>query len=109
MKVYSMKCNIIKLMIFFIVSCSFVRPVNSADSRQTILQISKNELLTNQREEPSASSKESSTSSKKPSASKKSSTGMKKNSKVSPYKKPAKFIPSEKIKADSSVPFPVDI
>ncbi len=102
MKVYSMKCNIIKLMIFFIVSCSFVRPVNSADSRQTILQISKNELLTNQREEPSASSK-------KPSASKKSSTGMKKNSKVSPYKKPAKFIPSEKIKADSSVPFPVDI
>ncbi|MDX2505302.1 MAG: hypothetical protein QNL62_12620 [Gammaproteobacteria bacterium] len=97
-----MKCNIIKLMIFFIVSCSFVRPVNSADSRQTILQISKNELLTNQREEPSASSK-------KPSASKKSSTGMKKNSKVSPYKKPAKFIPSEKIKADSSVPFPVDI
>ncbi len=89
-------------MIFFIVSCSFVRPVNSADSRQTILQISKNELLTNQREEPSASSK-------KPSASKKSSTGMKKNSKVSPYKKPAKFIPSEKIKADSSVPFPVDI
>lgn len=90
-------------MIFFIVLCSFVKPVNSADSRQTILQISKNELLNNQREESSTSSKESSTSNKKP------STGMKKNSKVSPYKQPAKFIPSEKIKADSSVPFPVDI
>jgi len=73
-------------MIIFIVLSGFVSSVYSENPMQTNLELSKKELQNKQNKEPSASIKKPST-----------------------YNKAPRFNPSEKIKADSSVPFPVDI
>ena len=98
------KFKIINLILIVIALSSLARAAYSENTEVQNPQL-RNETQNNRQEIESSTgeNKESSTRYKKP------SSGTKKSLNQSTFKTRQEFVPSEKIKADSSIPFPVDI
>ena len=97
------KFKIINLILIVIALSSLARAAYTENTDVQNPQL-RNDTQNNRQEiESSTGSIESSTRNKKP------SSGTKKSLNQSTFKTRQEFVPSEKIKADSSIPFPVDI